>query len=141
MSARRSSSSAIGGARAHSLERGDQIPHFDVATLSGQHVRYSDLWQHNNLVLVSVDARDPALQQYVRDLQAREAEFAAANTALVISTDSVAGLPVPEIVVADQWGEVIQAFEPSGPHAAMPSADELLEWIAFVRIQCPECPP
>jgi hypothetical protein len=30
------------------------VPHFEVTTVDGQHVRYDDIWQRRNLVLVVV---------------------------------------------------------------------------------------
>lgn len=38
------------------------IPHFDVTTVDGTRVRYDEIWQHRNLVLVLADApqRDAA---------------------------------------------------------------------------------
>jgi hypothetical protein len=115
------------------------VPHFDVTTLDGSHVRYRDLWQHRNLVFVSVGEDDHASRNYACDLQCRRSDFDAADTSLVISTDTVDGLPAPGVLVADRWGEIVELFMPARS-APMPSADELLEWIAFVRMQCPECP-
>lgn len=125
-----------------SLERGGHVPHFDVLTVDARRVKYADLWQRRSVVFVSLDTtsgRD--LQQYVRKLQDRVPDFAAAEAALVISTEHVPGFPSPGVVVADRWGEIVQVFRPDDRTGAMPSADELVEWTQFVRMQCPECPP
>lgn len=125
-----------------SLGQGDQVPHFDVLTIDGQRVRYREFWQHRNLVFVSVDIEShPEHQQYAANWLARRDEFTAAETVLVISSESVAGLPTPGVIVADRWGEIIHVVRPAEPGASMPNADDLLEWVNFVRIQCPECPP
>lgn len=121
------------------IERGSQVPHFDVVTIDGLRVRYGDVWQQRNLVLVCVE---PSTSQfYVRMLQERAAEFTAAETALVISAQPIAGFPCPGVVVADRWGEVVHVFQRKDVCDAEPTPDELLDWIGFVRMQCPECPP
>ena len=42
------------------------------------------------------------------------------------------------VIIADRWGEVYFASDPDGLHDAIPGA-EVLEWVKFVSIQCPEC--
>lgn len=120
---------------------GDQVPHFEVTTVDGHRVRYADLWQHRNLVFVSMNAAEADSQQYLTNLREHTADFTAADTALVISAETVAGLPSPGVAVADRWGEIVHVFRGEGGRGAMPTVDELLEWVNFVRIQCPECPP
>ena len=130
------------------LRRRDGMPHFEVMTIDGQHVRYADLWQHFNLVLVSVDSRD---DPYGRSLAAHANDFAASETALVVSTEPIRGVPTPGVVVADQWGEIAYVFDAHHPDearqfdrrgtTALPSERELLDWVHSVRMRCPECPP
>ena len=117
------------------LRRGDQVPHFEVSTADGRAIRYTDIWQSKNLVFVSADS---AATQYLNRLQARADDFTAADTVLVVSSDKVPGLPSPGAVVADKWGEIAYVFD---RHRTTPTADELLEWVNFVRMKCPECPP
>jgi len=48
----------------------------------------------------------------------------------------------PRVVIADRWGEIVHiASPPHGQASQLPNVDEVLSWIRFVRIQCPECPP
>ena len=42
------------------------------------------------------------------------------------------------VLIADEWGEVFFASEPGDGHSG-PSAEEVLEWVKFIAIQCPEC--
>ncbi|HSH44656.1 MAG TPA: hypothetical protein VK966_02310 [Longimicrobiales bacterium] len=42
------------------------------------------------------------------------------------------------VLVLDRWGEVYHAGHHGGDHDAA-SPEELLEWVRFVAIQCPEC--
>ena len=39
------------------LQPHDLLPHFEVADLGGEHVRYSSIWQRKNLVLVMLPPR------------------------------------------------------------------------------------
>jgi hypothetical protein len=136
------SSSVVADRQNQLAERGDQVPHFEVVTVDGRRVRYADLWQHRNLALVLVkDVIAPQSQQYVGTLRDREPDFTAADSALVVSTDAIGGLPSPGVVIADRWGEIVQVFGCNDRSCATPTPDELLEWVNFVRIQCPECPP
>jgi hypothetical protein len=130
------------------LRRRDGMPHFEVTTIDGERVRYADLWQHRNLVFVSVDSRD---DPYGRSLAACADDFAAAETALVVSTEPIKGVPTPGVVVADQFGEIAYVFDANHPDESrrydrrgttpFPSERELLDWVNFVRMNCPECPP
>jgi hypothetical protein len=70
------------------IGRRDLVSHFDATTVDGSHVRYADLWQHRNLVFVSVGTSDRQAQNYTRALQAHAAKFAA-GTSLVISKKQV----------------------------------------------------
>jgi hypothetical protein len=119
------------------------VPHFDVTTVDGQRVPYQALWQRRNLLLIIVrpDQRESAVQ-YASLLAARRDEIEQAETTVVVTTDAVQGLPPPRVVVADQWGEVFySASPPSADVSQFPPVDELLSWLQFVRMQCPECPP
>lgn len=42
------------------------------------------------------------------------------------------------VIIADEWGEIYFASESESQHGAI-SPDEVLEWVKFVAIQCPEC--
>ena len=44
----------------------------------------------------------------------------------------------PSVIVADQWGEIHQRYE-AGEEHRFPSIPELVEWMRFLAIQCPEC--
>jgi hypothetical protein len=44
----------------------------------------------------------------------------------------------PAVVIADEWGEVYFASGSAETHAPI-SPEEVVEWVKFVSIQCPEC--
>src|SRR5262245_29886000 len=119
------------------------VPHFEVTTVDGGRVCYRDIWQHRNLVLVIVapDQRSAAAR-YAQQLAARQLYFHDAEPSVIVSTDSVSGLTPPRIVIADRWGEILQsASAPGGDASQLPSVEEVLSWVGFAQIQCPECPP
>ena len=121
------------------LERGDRVPHFDVTTLDGGRARYNEVWQRKNLLLVSIsDAEASESSGYVARLSAGRPALTAHDTALVVTTDHVDGVPRPGIVIADRWGEI--HFVAHAPAAAgLPDPDELTGWLRYVQQQCPEC--
>jgi hypothetical protein len=127
---------------ARSDVRLDSVPHFDVTTVDGRRVRYADIWQRRNLLLILVDAYDrDAAVLYALQLQARERDFDREETAIVVTADTVAGVTGPAIIVADRWGEIVHLDAAFGRTSQLPEVDELLSWVHFVEIQCPECPP
>ena len=119
------------------------VPHFDVTTLDGRHVQYDDIWQRRNLVLVLVTPQErDAGARYASQLEARRAEFEREETTVVVTTDAVPQLAAPAALVADRWGEILYLETASGGQTwHLPDVDELLSWVHFAEIQCPECPP
>jgi hypothetical protein len=119
------------------LQRGDDVPHFDVRTVGGDVFGYGTIWQRRNLVLIVLPGSD-ADDGYIAALAARAAEFRDRETACVITLDAVAGLPAPAILVADRWGEVVHVATASDV-SGLPTVQELLEWVDYVAQRCPEC--
>jgi peroxiredoxin len=50
------------------------------------------------------------------------------------------GLTVPAVVVTDRFGEIWAAWE-GGPDHLLPDLSEIMDWLDFIEIQCPECHP
>ena len=117
------------------LHPGDTFPHIRVRTIDGETFSYSAIWQQKPLVFVVVSASQ-ADANYATALSARASEFTERDTPCVITRDPVMGLRTPSVVIADRWGEVVHISDPS---AGLPPADELIEWIDYVRQRCPEC--
>jgi hypothetical protein len=111
------------------------MPDFEVTTIAGEHVRYRDHWQRRNLVLVVVTAGEREIaRRYLTQLELRRADLD--DTVVVITTHPVRGISAPAVLVADRWGEIQHRAD-----ARLPRVDELMSWVRFVQIQCPECPP
>lgn len=119
------------------LQRGDRIPHFEVTTLSGARVSYATIWQQQHLLLLILPttATDDE-ETYMRDFSAVATEVA--DTACVVTRDSIPGMTVPAAIVADKWGEVIHATTAASV-GELPSPEDLLDWIEYTRSKCPEC--
>ncbi len=121
------------------LERGDLLPMFVVTNLrDGARVAYQTIWQHRELILVTVPPDDPTTATYIASLEARAEDLQAGDARLVITSDPIEGMPVPGVLVADQWGEVHYVHAATRA-ADLPDAGELAEWLLFVQMQCPEC--
>jgi hypothetical protein len=122
--------------------RSGYVPHFEVTTVDGQPVRYDDIWQRRNLVLVLVTPHQrEAGVHYASQLEARRAEFEREETTVVVTADAVPKLTAGALV-ADRWGEILYLETASGDQTfRFPDVNELLSWVHFIEIQCPECPP
>jgi hypothetical protein len=121
------------------LHRGDSVPHFAVRRLEGEPFHYSTIWQHKNLLLVTIPALDSeSTRAYVANLTTRVQESGDRDIECVITQDRIPGISAPAAVVADRWGEIVFAVEKSDI-VDLPAPQELMEWLKYVRHQCPEC--
>ena len=120
------------------LTAGDRVPDFEVTTVDHRSIRYESLWQRRNLLLVSIPAHDPDSPAYISDLAGHIDELTAHETVCVVTGDAIAGVPRPGVVAADRWGEIHFVAGPASVRD-LPPAAELLEWLRFIQVQCPEC--
>lgn len=121
------------------LKRGDSIPHFEVTSVAGEPFRYSTIWQHKNLLLVTIPTiNSESTNAYAADVIARVRELGAHDVECVITRDRIPRVSAPAVVVADRWGEIVFAAA-SFDVADLPAPRELMEWLEYVRNQCPEC--
>jgi len=88
-------------------------------------------------VLLAIGPDDPeATRQLAADLD---------RSVLLLSdpSGSVAtrqGLTVPAVVVTDRFGEIWASW-PGGDEHRLPSPAEVLDWLRYIGVQCPECGP
>jgi hypothetical protein len=127
---------------------------------NGETLRISDYRQKQNLIiLLTGETSFGLLSRLVNDLSERYAEFQAEETEILVIVGGFghapeklgAGLPfpvatypdrgldgkTPAINVLDRYGEVYAAYQPDDL-AGVPTADDLLEWLRFIELQCPE---
>ena len=117
----------------------DLMPMFVAASSpDGTAVRYDEIWQRKNVLLVSLPEADSTAAAYVASLCGLERDLAECDAALVVTTTRIEGVPAPGVVVADRWGEVYYVQE-ADRVSELPSPNELMEWLGFVRNECPEC--
>lgn len=124
------------------LRPGDVISHFEGLTTDGRRLEYGQLWQRRNLVLFVLppnlhDAAGP----YLGTLEGRLSDLQPDDTTLVLSHRSLERLPLGTLVIADRWGEIAHLQELASDMTTWPSIDDLLDWVNFIRMKCPECPP
>jgi hypothetical protein len=55
-----------------------------------------------------------------------------------VGATDAAGRPAPAVFVTDRFREIFAAYLP-GRGAGLPGVKEILEWLVFINIQCPEC--
>ena len=120
------------------LRRGDQVPHFEVATLRGELFKYGSIWQHKNLVLVALPADAPVGAYDAYEQPTFGDVFQRRDGVCVVSRDRVPGLQAPAALVADRWGEIVYVTEGSQGDR-LPTPSELLDWLDYVERRCPEC--
>ena len=118
------------------MTRGALLPHFVVRATDGCIVNYGEIWQQRNLAVIVLPDTERAA--WVDAYGAARREFAAAETELVITSDRIPGGPSCGVIVADRWGEVVHIEAYADP-AALPAPGDLLEWVQFARMRCPEC--
>ncbi len=119
------------------MQKGDLVPHFTVSTIDGDTVRYeTSYWQRRNLVLVST-AGQPAAD-YVKDLTACVPDVDALSAGLVVTPDRVGPDDGPLLVVADQWGEIVDV-QRAARVDDLPGGAEVRRWLEYLEIRCPEC--
>ena len=120
------------------LAAGESVPHFDIRTLGGSRVRYADIWQKRNLLLVALPAGAPDAERYASAAADAASACAALEADCLVTSDGVPGVDAPGVVIADRWGEVVYASH--APSAGeLPAFDQLLEWLQYVQYRCPEC--
>jgi len=121
------------------LVPGDAVPHFEVRTLEGKLFNYSSIWQHKNLLLVTLPTADAgSTDDYVTELSTRLQHLGDQDLEFVITRDLIPGVSDSAVLVADRWGEVVYtAAEPAA--ADLPALQEVLEWVNYLNNRCPEC--
>jgi peroxiredoxin len=55
-----------------------------------------------------------------------------------VDAADTAGCPTPAVSVTDRFREIYATYV-SSEGSALPSAEEVIDWLRFINIQCPEC--
>ena len=77
----------------------------------------------------------------VPDGRANAAGFAETTTdalEVLVDTEGVFGSGHAMLVISDEWGEVHYVADAGDGHG-LPPREEIVAWVGFLAIQCPEC--
>jgi peroxiredoxin len=145
--------------------RGEIFPGFALPDIDGSSVSLESYRGRTNLVVVFAgDKMDESpVTVLLEELVARTEEFALEAAQVLIAVTSqrgpwtfpvlvddgahihrhvgatdAAGRPAPAVFVSDRFREIFAAYL-SGHGSALPGAKEILDWLVFINIQCPEC--
>lgn len=121
------------------LQAHDLMPMFTVTNrCDGAIIRYQDVWQRKNLLLTSTPPADLTAERYIEALRARAGELGSDDVQIVVTSEAVDGMPSPGVAIADRWGEVY-FVQGASRVADLPAVDELVDWIRYIQMECPEC--
>ncbi len=125
------------------LGEGDELSDFEARTLGGGVVTYRhDAWQRK--MVAAVRFREPEsapARAYRARLGDRERELTAHDTLLLVVGPHDRGadaFPAPGLVIADRWGGVRFVAHPADDEG-LPAVGEVIDWLRFVQVECPEC--
>ncbi|NLG63030.1 MAG: hypothetical protein GX539_12385 [Candidatus Cloacimonetes bacterium] len=129
-------------ATAASLETGQRLPLITIQPADGGTPVPLRKAGRLATVLVTVHpdcAECSAYLESLRDVQGRVEEWDGRVIAARATEElAAAGVPAPAVLIADQWGELF-VVEPAGADHAFIEPDEVVAWLRYLAIQCPEC--
>lgn len=153
------------GSISNSPHRGQLLRDYELTKTDGSTLMLSDFRNKLNVVLIIFNgALTPAQTQWLRQLAGKSDEVRENETRVIVAVPAgqqIEGLPAELIVASDESGRVLRDLA-AGPSTAvyftdkfrevfhvyriaqgepLPSVDEILGWIKFVAMQCPECHP
>lgn len=122
------------------LTRGALLRDIPARTSDGRDVRVSDFRGRRNVVLI-FPAQDgceeqalAAVQSLADDPELREQE-AVVLTASTPEAREAFGAPDWALFITDRYGEIFYVARHPDP---LPGAAEVLKWLEFINLQCPE---
>jgi hypothetical protein len=116
------------------FERRARVPHFVVRSVDGATVDYRSIWQREQLLLICLDesATSDPLIRLAQDLATRGTDLSVVETSLVVTRESIAGLPCPALILADRYGEIFWTREPGG----VTDADDVIDSLRVIQSRC-----
>ncbi len=124
------------------LETGQRLPMMTVESVDGGAPVPLRRSGRKATVLVTLHRECDACRAYLDALAHEQAGIdewdgrVAATFANEATAD--AGIPAPAVLIADQWGELF-VIEPAGNGHAFIEPAEVLSWLRYLAVQCPEC--
>src|SRR5262245_39978744 len=115
--------------------RGEELPEIWGTTSDGSIISTADLRGRKNMVVIfSGRQSNQSGRELVHALSTRHDEIQDEDAEVILIEDST--LRRAGICIADRYGEV---YFSDFCGTAGSSADDVLEWLRFIEIQCPEC--
>jgi hypothetical protein len=93
--------------------------------------RSTEIREWDGRVVAAVVGSQPSMPEPVRDSVVQ----------VTVDADEQlqqSGAATPAVLIADQWGELFMV-EGAGTAHAFPEPGEIVEWLRYLAIQCPEC--
>lgn len=95
------------------------------------------------VIFVTHDTACAGCAAWLERLEAERAAFADWGGRLTVVIDDAdarvaLGVTAAALLIVDEWGEVFFTAEGGAGHA-LPDSTEVIEWIRFIAVQCPEC--
>jgi peroxiredoxin len=115
---------------------GDEMRKRPVSVLLQQLAQAGDLTSEAAQVLVVVTSRPRAISQHRRRAFPVLLDVDGTIHRKVGAIDAM-GRPAPAVFITDRFREIYAAYLMA--HTALPDAQEILDWLVFINIQCPEC--
>ena len=95
----------------------------------------ADAYRREETVVLAIGPDQPAETQHVASHLALPFPLLSDPAAQILDQYE---LGLPSLIIADRWGEIWAAWS-GGQEHRMPSDQDILEWLAFIEAQCPEC--
>ncbi|MGH7530335.1 MAG: hypothetical protein ACREMN_08140 [Gemmatimonadales bacterium] len=120
------------------LFAGDQLEESPLAVMLDELVaRTEELTSEAAQVLVLVTSRPTPVPQRGRWALPVLVDDGARIHRMVGATDA-AGRPASAVLITDRFREIFATYL-LGLGSTLPGAKEILDWLVFINIQCPEC--
>jgi peroxiredoxin len=117
---------------------GDRMDEIPVTVLVEElAARMEELQGEAAHVLIAVTSRPPAVPEGGQLAFPVLVDSGAHIHRTVGAIDAV-GRAAPAVFITDRFREIYAAYLP-GNGAALPTVEEILGWLVFINIQCPEC--
>ena len=125
-----------------SLEKGQRLPMMSVEPVQGGAPVALRRAGRLATVLITMHPDCDECAAYVDALAERQSDIDDWDGRVVATYASdelaAAGIPAPAVLIADQWGELF-VVEPAGDDHGFIEPDEVVSWLRYLAIQCPEC--
>jgi peroxiredoxin len=94
-----------------------------------------ETYRQEETVVLAIGPDEPAENQQMAARLGHPFPFLSDPAGRVVAQQ---GLVHPSLVIADRWGDIWAAWLGGAAHQ-FPSEQDIVQWLSFIEIQCPEC--